>query len=71
VGPYWSTRAALADGGDDGTTRSVAIISRTQPAADVGDRVLVSGVLFDGAAVWAVDVRPLAATPVSAGADAL
>jgi len=71
VGPYWSTRAAIADGGDDGTTRSVAIISRTQPAADVGDRVLVSGVLFDGDAVWAVDVRPLAAAPVSAGADAL
>ena len=71
VGPYWSTRAAIADGDDDGTTRSVAIISRTQPAADVGDRVLVSGVLFDGDAVWAVDVRPLAAAPVSAGADAL
>lgn len=76
VGPYWSTRAAIvgsADGAsaDEGTARSVAIISRTQPAADVGDRVLVSGVLFDGDAVWAVDVRPLAATRASAGADGL
>jgi hypothetical protein len=69
VGPYWSTRAAIADAGDAGATRSVAVISRTQPAADVGDRVLVSGVLFDGDAVWAVDVRPLAAARVSAGTD--
>jgi len=69
VGPYWSTRAAIADAGDAGSTRSVAVISRTQPAADVGDRVLVSGVLFDGDAVWAVDVRPLAAARASAGTD--
>jgi len=71
VGPYWSTRAQIEDAGDDGATRPVAIISRTQPAVDVGDRMLVSGVLFDGDAVWAVDVRPLAAAQVSAGADGL
>lgn len=63
VGPYWSTRLSIAGGGADGTDRSLTAISRVQPAADAGDRVVVAGVLFDGDAVWAVDVRPVGAAP--------
>lgn len=63
VGPYWSTAATIAGGNADGTDRSVAIISRVAPPADAGDRVLVSGVMFDGDAVWAADMRPVVAEP--------
>lgn len=63
VGPYWSTRLKVVGAGNDGGDRSVTAISRVQPAADAGDRVMVSGVLFDGDAVWAVDVRPVGAAP--------
>jgi hypothetical protein len=59
VGPYWSTRAIISGVNEDGTDRTVAIISRLPPPADVGERVMVSGVLFDGDTVWAAEVRPV------------
>ena len=59
VGPYWSTRAFVSGANADGTDRSIAIISRLPPPADAGARVVVSGVMFDGDAVWAADVRPV------------
>jgi hypothetical protein len=59
VGPYWSTRAIVSGVNEDGTDRTVAIISRLPPPADVGERVMVSGVLFDGDTVWAAEVRPV------------
>jgi len=37
----------------------MAIISRLAPPADAGDRMVVSGVMFDGNAIWAADMRPV------------
>ena len=65
VGPYWSTRGVVANAQADGTPRSLSIISRSAPPADTGDRVVVSGVMFDGDAVWAADIRPIAGQPLS------
>lgn len=59
VGPYWSTRAVVSGGRADGVDRTVAVISRLAPPAEAGDRVMISGVLFDGDTVWAADVRPI------------
>jgi hypothetical protein len=67
VGPYWSTRGLVAGGQEDGSDRSLSIISRLAPPADAGDRVVVSGVVFDGDAVWAADMRPVAVQPLSDG----
>jgi hypothetical protein len=69
VGPYWSTRGLVSAGQADGTDRSMAIISRLAPPADSGDRVVVSGVMFDGDAVWAADMRPVAPQQASDGAE--
>ena len=62
VGPYWSTRGVVAGGNSDGTDRSISIISRLAPPTDPGNRVVVSGVLFDGNAIWAADMRPIPPT---------
>lgn len=67
VGPYWSTRGVVAAAQADGTDRSLSIISRLAPPADTGDRVVVSGVMFEGDAVWAADMRPVAAPPLADG----
>jgi hypothetical protein len=67
VGPYWSTRGVVAGAQSDGTDRSLSIISRLAPPADTGDRVVVSGVMFEGDAVWAADMRPVAAPPLADG----
>jgi len=67
VGPYWSTRGVVAGAQSDGTDRSLSIISRLAPPADTGDRVVVSGVMFEGDAVWAADMRPVADTPLADG----
>jgi hypothetical protein len=67
VGPYWSTRGVVAGAQADGTDRSLSIISRLAPPADTGDRVVVSGVMFEGDAVWAADMRPVAAPPLADG----
>jgi hypothetical protein len=55
----------VANAQADGTDRSLSIISRSAPPADAGDRVVVSGVMFDGDAVWAADMRPVAGQPLS------
>ena len=65
VGPYWSTRATISGASADRTDRTMAIISRVAPPADAGDRVVVSGVMFDGDAIWAADMRPVAPEPVA------
>jgi hypothetical protein len=67
VGPYWSMQLRVAGGNADGSPREVSIISRTPPPDDAGTgRVLVTGVLFDGGAVWAADIRPVvSSSPVS------
>ena len=67
VGPYWSTRGVVAAAQADGTDRSLSIISRLAPPADTGDRVVVSGVMFEGDAVWAADMRPVADPPLADG----
>ncbi|NBT12444.1 MAG: hypothetical protein EBS56_02475, partial [Planctomycetia bacterium] len=55
VGPYWSSRITV----QGAEPRSVAVISRTQPQAEAGATVMVTGVLFDGDVVWASDCRTL------------
>ena len=53
VGPYWSSSITVA--GKE--PKTVAIISRREPAAAAGEQVLVTGVLFDGDVLWAADCR--------------
>ncbi len=65
VGPYWSTRAMVSGAELDGTDRTLAIISRLAPPTDIGERVVVSGVMFDGDAIWAADMRPVLPPPSS------
>lgn len=60
-GPYWITRVNLA--GSDGMAREVAVISRMRPEVDIGDEIMITGVLFDADTVWAADVRPLVDRP--------
>jgi hypothetical protein len=62
VGPYWSMLVTV----DGAEPLSVNVISRTEPKIEPGERVLVTGVVFDGDVVWATDCRPLAkkAAPV-------
>ena len=55
VGPYWSSSITL--GGDQ--PRAVSIISRRAPAANAGEQVLVSGLVFDGDVLWATDCSRL------------
>jgi hypothetical protein len=43
----------------------MAIISRLAPPTDMGERVMVSGVMFDGDAIWAADMRPIVPQPSS------
>jgi len=65
VGPYWSTRAMVSGAELDGTDRTMAIISRFAPPTDMGERVMVSGVMFDGDAIWVADMRPIVPPPSS------
>jgi hypothetical protein len=55
VGPYWSSQVRI----DGSEPRTVAVISRIEPEAAAGERVLVTGVLFDGDVLWAADCRRL------------
>lgn len=59
VGPYWAARATLT--GAAGRPRTVTLISRTEPTAVSGERLVVTGVALDDAVVWAADVRAAAA----------
>lgn len=59
VGPYWSTKAVISGGQMDGSDRTVAVISRLAPPVAAGERIVITGVLFDGDTVWAADVRPV------------
>lgn len=59
VGPYWKAKVSLT--GPDGQPMSLTVISRREPAAITGDRVVVTGVALDGDAIWAADVRAAAA----------
>jgi hypothetical protein len=58
IGPYWSSKVALAL--PKGATRALTVLSRAEPAAVQGDAVILTGIAFDGDVVWAADVRPLA-----------
>ncbi|MFM9058126.1 MAG: hypothetical protein ACKOSQ_03180 [Planctomycetaceae bacterium] len=59
LGPYWKAKVSLT--GPDGRPMSLTVISRREPAAITGDRVVVTGVALDGDAIWAADVRAAAA----------
>lgn len=59
VGPYWSMLVTV----DGAEPLSVNVISRTEPTLEPGERVLVTGVVFDGDVVWATDCRSLAKKP--------
>lgn len=58
VGPYWSSRVTLSAA--DGTSRELTIVSRAEPSAISGDRLVVTGVALDGGVIWAADVRSAA-----------
>ena len=62
VGPYWRSKVQL-EAGDQ--MRELAIITREEPAAVAGDRLLVTGIVFDGDVIWAADVRSPAAAPAT------
>ena len=55
VGPYWSATATLDKG--DGTRRVLSIVSRSEPAAVAGDRLLVTGLVLGENVIWAADWR--------------
>lgn len=55
VGPYWCSKVLVEEA--DGQSREVAVVSRQAPVAELGERCLVTGVIFDGGTVWAADVR--------------
>ena len=57
VGPNWHSTVFLAEA--DGGSREVAVLSRQEPAAVEGDRLLVLGVLFDEGVVYAAEIGPL------------
>lgn len=62
VGPYWRSKVTLEDGAH---SRELAIISRDEPAAVAGEKLLVTGVVFDGDVIWAAEVRAMPAEPAS------
>jgi hypothetical protein len=61
VGPYWCSKVVIEDAG--GEPREVAVVSRQRPFLELGERCVVTGVLFDGGTVWAADVRSTDAPP--------
>lgn len=68
VGPYWCSSVTVAEAGD--RSRDLAIISRMEPAAVAGARVLVTGLIIDGDVVWASDVCPATPEGVAAASAA-
>lgn len=73
LGPFWSAKVLLDDG--NGAMTELAIVSRSEPAALAGDRVIVTGLLLDGDVIWATDVRkpstekPAAEKPAASALD--
>lgn len=61
VGPYWSSKVSLEE--FEGGEREMSVISRTEPKASRGDRLVVTGVVFDDGVIWAADCRPVEAAP--------
>lgn len=62
VGPYWRSKVRLEDGEH---VRDLAIITREEPEAVAGDRLLITGIVFDGDVIWAADVRTPATEPAT------
>ena len=62
VGPYWRSKVQLDEGEH---ARELAIITREEPAALAGDKLLVTGIVFDGDVIWAADLRSAAAEPAT------
>lgn len=65
VGPNWYSTVSLAEA--DGGAREVAVLSRREPAAVEGDRLLVLGVLFDDGVVYAAEIGPLSSPAEEGG----
>lgn len=55
LGPFWSAKVLIDKG--EGDMEELAIVSRAEPAALTGDRVIVTGLLLDGDVIWATDCR--------------
>jgi hypothetical protein len=68
VGPYWYTRVSLPEP-EGGEQREVSIISRAEPTASEGERVVATGVLFNGDIVWAAECRRLEAAKAPVAED--
>ena len=59
VGPYWITHTLVVEADAEQPGRKVTIVSRRPPPAEVGDRVIAAGVMFDDDTVWAAEVWPV------------
>ncbi|MFM8892699.1 MAG: hypothetical protein ACKOTB_13960, partial [Planctomycetia bacterium] len=59
VGPYWITHTSVVEVDANEPGRKVTIVSRRPPPAEVGDRVIAAGVMFDDDTVWAAEVWPV------------
>jgi hypothetical protein len=55
LGPFWSAKVLIDDG--TGKTEEIALVSRAEPAALAGDKLVVTGLLLDGDVIWASDWR--------------
>ncbi len=51
VGPYWRTEVAVGE-------KPLVVLSRSEPAAEPGETVLVTGLVIDEGVLWASEVRP-------------
>jgi hypothetical protein len=68
LGPFWSAKVLIDKG--EGDMEELAIVSRTEPAALTGDRVIVTGLLLDGDVIWATDCRkPSTEKPAASALD--
>ena len=67
LGPYWSATATLEEG--DGTQRVLSIVSRSEPSAVAGDRLLVTGLVLGDGVIWAADWHPTAGGAAEPAAD--
>lgn len=67
LGPYWSATATLEKG--DGTQRVLSIVSRSEPSAVAGDRLLVTGLVLGDGVIWAADWHPTAGGAAEPAAD--
>lgn len=66
VGPWWFSKVVLGEGDE---ASEVSVVSRTEPAASEGDRVVVLGLVFDPDTIWAAACRRFEPKPLGDAAE--